>query len=75
VRTLLTSQRAALRALGLRGRRPPVALAQADPAGYLAALRQASEEAELTDAGGLGAFSWLLQAVRVPLPAGLGCHG
>jgi Putative S-adenosyl-L-methionine-dependent methyltransferase len=74
-RTLLTSQRAALRALGLRGRRPPVALARADPAGYLAALRQASEEAELTDAGGLGAFSWLLQAVRVPLPAALGCHG
>jgi SAM-dependent MidA family methyltransferase len=73
-RTLLTSQRAALRALGLRGRRPPLALARADPAGYLAALRQASEEAELTDAGGLGAFSWLLQAVRVPLPATLGCH-
>jgi SAM-dependent MidA family methyltransferase len=74
-RTLLTSQRAALRALGLRGSRPPVALARADPAGYLAALRRASEEAELTDAGGLGGFSWLLQAVRVPLPAALGCHG
>jgi SAM-dependent MidA family methyltransferase len=72
---LLISQRAALRALGLRGRRPPVALARTDPAGYLAALRRASEEAELTDAGGLGAFSWLLQAVRVPLPAALGCHG
>jgi SAM-dependent MidA family methyltransferase len=70
--TLLTTQRRALRALGLYGARPPLALARADPAGYLAALRQASEEAELTDPGGLGAFHWLLQAVRVPLPASLG---
>jgi SAM-dependent MidA family methyltransferase len=74
-RTVLTTQRAALRALGLRGRRPPLALARTDPPGYLAALRQAAEEAELTDPGGLGAFSWLLQAVRMPLPASLGCHG
>ena len=72
---MLTTQRAALRALGLRGRRPPLALARSDPPGYLAALRQAAEEAELTDPGGLGAFSWLLQAVRMPLPASLGCHG
>jgi SAM-dependent MidA family methyltransferase len=74
-RTVLTTQRQALRALGLRGSRPPLALARTDPPGYLAALRQASEEAELTDPGGLGAFSWLLQAVRMPLPTSLGCHG
>jgi SAM-dependent MidA family methyltransferase len=74
-RIVLTTQRDALRALGLRGSRPPLALARTDPPGYLSALRQASEEAELTDPGGLGAFSWLLQAVRMPLPASLGCHG
>ena len=66
--TLLTTQRAALRALGLARRRPPLSLAERDPAGYLAALRAAAEEAELTDAAGLGGFSWLVQAVRVPLP-------
>jgi SAM-dependent MidA family methyltransferase len=70
--TVLTTQRQALRALGLCGARPTLAYARADPGGYLAALRQASEEAELTDPGGLGAFHWLLQAVRVPLPASLG---
>jgi SAM-dependent MidA family methyltransferase len=73
--TRLTTQRGALAALGLDGRRPPLALARTDPSGYLAALRQASEEAELTDPGGLGGFSWLLHAVRVPLPAPLRCHG
>lgn len=69
--TLLTTQRQALRALGLRGSRPPLALASADPPGYLAALRRAAGEAELTDPAGLGGFSWLLQAVDVPLPAAL----
>ena len=66
--TLLTTQRAALRALGLAGRRPPLSWADRDPAGYLSALRAAAEEAELTEAAGLGGFSWLVQAVRVPLP-------
>ena len=66
--TLLTTQRAALRALGLAGRRPPLSWAERDPAGYLSALRAAAEEAELTEATGLGGFSWLVQAVRVPLP-------
>jgi SAM-dependent MidA family methyltransferase len=70
--TRLTTQREALRALGLRGGRPALALARTDPPGYLAALRQASEEAELTDPGGLGGFSWLVQAVRAPLPVPLG---
>jgi len=72
--TTLTTQRAALRALGLRGSRPSLGQASSDPRGYLAALCRAAEEAELTDPSGLGGFSWLLQAVRVPLPAVLGCH-
>jgi len=66
--TLLTTQRAALRALGLTGQRPGLQHADRDPAGYLAALRQAAEEAELTDPAGLGGFSWLVQAVRLPIP-------
>ena len=73
--TVLTTQRAALWALGLSGRRPPLSQADRDPAGYLAALRVAAEEAELTDPAGLGGFGWLIQAAGVPLPgplAGLG---
>ena len=69
--TVLTTQRAALRALGLTGGLPPVSQASADPAGYLARLSQAAEEAELTDPAGLGAFSWLVQAVGMPLPGPL----
>ncbi|MEN3359089.1 MAG: hypothetical protein V7637_3071 [Mycobacteriales bacterium] len=66
--TLLTTQRAALRALGVSGHRPPIARASADPAGYLAGLVAAGEAAELTDPGGLGGFGWLVRAVGVPLP-------
>ena len=69
--TLLTTQRAALRALGLTGQRPGLQHADRDPAGYLAALRQAAEEAVLTDPAGLGGFSWLVQAVRLPIPGPL----
>ena len=69
--TLLTTQRLALRALGLTGRRPPLNLAHQDPGGYLTALRVATEEAELTDPAGLGGFGWLIQAVGVPLPSAL----
>ncbi|MCM2580354.1 SAM-dependent methyltransferase [Streptomyces sp. MTZ3.1] len=67
---LLRSQRDVLRALGLTGRRPPLALATSDPAGYLRALGTAGEAAELIDPAGLGAFGWLLQPVgtdAVPL--------
>jgi SAM-dependent MidA family methyltransferase len=67
--TVLTTQRAALRALGMAARRPPLALAAADPERYLRALCQASLDAELLDAGGLGGFGWLVQAVGVALPA------
>ena len=69
--TVLTTQRAALRALGLTGCRPLPSQASADPAGYLAGLRRAAEEAELTDPAGFGAFSWLVQAVGMPLPGPL----
>ena len=69
--TVLTTQRAALRALGLTGDRPPLSQAATDPAGYLAALQRAAREAELTDPAGLGAFSWLVQTVGMPMPAPL----
>jgi SAM-dependent MidA family methyltransferase len=70
--TLLTTQRTALTALGVRRDSPPYELSRTDPAGYLRALTRAGEAAELTDPGGLGGFGWLLQARglrRVPLDA------
>jgi hypothetical protein len=70
--TLLTTQRTALRALGVRRDAPPYELSRTDPAGYLRAMSRAGEAAELTDPGGLGDFGWLLQATglrRVPLDA------
>lgn len=66
--TLLTTQRDALRALGLTGTRPPLDLAHRDPRGYVAALCHAGEDAELTDPSGLGGFGWLAQTVNTPLP-------
>ncbi|MGW1784401.1 SAM-dependent methyltransferase [Streptomyces sp. NPDC002143] len=64
----LLTQRAALRALGIAGARPPLALASTDPAGYVRALARAGEAAELTAAGGLGDFGWLLQPVGIADP-------
>ncbi|MFJ1704619.1 SAM-dependent methyltransferase [Kitasatospora sp. NPDC088346] len=72
VHSLWTTQRDALHALGVHGARPPLALATSDPAAYLRALGGAGEAAELTDPAGLGGFGWLLQAVRMPVPAALG---
>ncbi len=66
--TLLTTQRAALRALGLCGERPPLDLARTDPRGYVRALSAAGDDAELTDPAGLGGFGWLVQTVGIPLP-------
>ena len=66
-RAVLITQRAALRELGLDARRPPLALAARDPAGYARALCEASQDAELMDAAGLGGFGWLIQAVGVPM--------
>ncbi|MEU2439165.1 SAM-dependent methyltransferase [Streptomyces rubradiris] len=67
-RPRLLTQRAALRALDITGARPPLALASTDPAGYVRALASAGEAAELTAAGGLGDFGWLLQPVGIPDP-------
>jgi hypothetical protein len=39
--------------------------------GYARALGRASEEAELIDPRGLGAFGWLVHAVGLDLPAPL----
>ncbi|MEV7806862.1 SAM-dependent methyltransferase [Microbispora sp. NPDC088329] len=58
----LTTQREALRELGVTGARPPIAQASADPAGYVRALGRASQEAELIDPAGLGGFGWLSQS-------------
>ncbi|WP_173166404.1 SAM-dependent methyltransferase [Phytohabitans suffuscus] len=65
----LVSQREALRALGVDGARPPLALASTDPAGYLRALSSASAAAELTDRAGLGGHWWLLHPIAIDPPA------
>jgi SAM-dependent MidA family methyltransferase len=65
-RSTVLRQRDALRALGVSGARPPLALASTDPAAYLRALATAGEAAELTDPAGLGAHLWLLAPVGLP---------
>ncbi|HEX2313458.1 MAG TPA: SAM-dependent methyltransferase [Thermomonospora sp.] len=67
----LTTQRRALRALGLTAARPPIELARTDPRGYVAALSRAGEEAELIDPSALGGFGWLAQSVGVAIPQAL----
>jgi SAM-dependent MidA family methyltransferase len=66
---LVTTQRAALTALGVDGSRPPVELANRDPAAYVGALSAATQAAELIDAGGLGGHYWVVQPVGLPLEA------
>lgn len=66
--TVLTDQRSALRALGVRGELPPRELAGTDPAGYLHAVAAASHAAELLDPAGLGGFTWLVHGVGIDLP-------
>ncbi|MER7480329.1 SAM-dependent methyltransferase [Streptomyces sp. NPDC126510] len=61
-------QREALHALDVTGARPPLSLAATDPAAYVRALASAGEAAELTAAGGLGDFGWLVQPVGIPDP-------
>lgn len=61
----LVTQREALGALGVSGRRPPRALAERDPAGYLRRLAAAGAAAELTDPSGFGGHYWLLRPVGV----------
>ena len=50
-------------ALGVSGTPPSVDLARTDPAGYLHALAASSAAAALTDAAGLGGFTWVLRRV------------
>ncbi|WP_062651170.1 SAM-dependent methyltransferase [Streptomyces maremycinicus] len=64
----LLTQRAALRALGVTGGRPPLSLASTDPSAYVRALAGAGEAAELLAPGGLGDFGWLFQPVGIPHP-------
>jgi SAM-dependent MidA family methyltransferase len=66
---ITTTQQTALKALGLSGTRPALALATSDPAGYLSALAQAGDVSVLLDPNGLGGFSWLIQAKGMDLPA------
>ncbi len=61
----LLAQHEALHRLGVSGRRPALAMASTDPAGYVRALAAASQAAELTDPAGLGGHFWLLQPVGV----------
>jgi SAM-dependent MidA family methyltransferase len=49
-----------LRELGVSGDRPDLSLADTDPPAYLRALSEATEATELTAAGGLGDFWWVL---------------
>lgn len=62
----VVTQRNALRALGVSGARPALALASTDPTAYVRALASAGAAAELTAPGGLGDFGWLLQPVGIP---------
>ena len=52
-------QREALRALGVSGALPDLAIARTDPSAYADALTRASQASELLDPAGLGAFWWL----------------
>ncbi|MCE7002745.1 SAM-dependent methyltransferase [Kibdelosporangium philippinense] len=65
--TGLTTQRDALRSLGIIGKRPPIELARADPQGYLRELQRAGEEAELIDRHGLGSFGWLVHSLSAKI--------
>ena len=49
-----------LSGLGITAARPALAQATSDPAGYLRALAQAGEAAELLAGGGLGDFYWVI---------------
>ena len=62
----VVSQRTALRALGVHGRRPPHSQAYDDPTGYVHALALASAAAELTDPEGLGGHWWVVQPLDLP---------
>ncbi len=71
VRGGVVSQRAALRSLGVVGSRPDLEIATSEPTRYVRELARSTEAAELTAAGGLGDFLWVVSAtddVDGPLP-------
>lgn len=55
----LTTQREALKALGLSAERPSQELARTEPLRYLAELSSVGEAAELLNPSGLGSFGWV----------------
>lgn len=63
------TQRDVLADLGFSGRRPELALATTDPAGYLRALSRATHVAELTGSPGFGDFGWVIGERPVDPPA------
>ncbi|MBV9023421.1 MAG: SAM-dependent methyltransferase [Streptomycetaceae bacterium] len=65
---MTVTQRVALRALGVEGRRPPLELAAEDPAAYVRGLAAAGEAGELLASGGLGDFTWLVRGVGCAPP-------
>ena len=67
--SFLVRQAEALHALGVSGKRPPLAMAHEDPGGYIRALADAGVAAELTDPTGLGGHYWLWHPIGVDLPA------
>ena len=69
--TVLTTQRRALRRLGIDVELPPRELASTDPPAYVEALSRTSQAAELVDSAGLGGFAWLVQAVGTQIPPAL----
>jgi SAM-dependent MidA family methyltransferase len=73
-RSLITTQRAALRALGIEGRLPARPADGTAGAEYAADLQRAARAGRLLDPDGLGGFGWLLHAVDVP-PATLSLLG
>ena len=69
--TLLTTQREALRVLGVDGSLPDRSISTSDPVAYVTALAASSQAAELLDLAGLGGFGWLVQTVGLDLPPSL----
>jgi hypothetical protein len=46
------------------GERPPLGQAKSDPVGYIRALAEAGERADLRNPDGLGGFTWLVQSTE-----------
>lgn len=67
--TVVLPQHRALRALGIDAAPPPLADAGRNPLAYAARLADAGRAARLLDPGGLGGFTWLVQAIGTTIPA------